>query len=38
MDCYVDRAGVSLEEGDSKVDFQTEHWREKGKRGGLGRR
>lgn len=33
----VDRVGVSLEEGTSKIDFQTEHWRERGKPGGLGR-
>lgn len=38
VDYCVDRVGVSLEEGTSKIDFQTEHGRERGKPGGLGRR
>lgn len=38
VDYCVDRVGVSLEEGTSKIDFQTEHERERVKPGGLGRR
>lgn len=37
VNCHIGRAGCSVER-DSKVDFETEHWRDKGKCGILSRR